>query len=131
VLGDVETWAAAGYPSEVCGLLLGAREGNRWSIDAATLGTNLAVDRRRDRYLLDPAHYLEVDRRARRQGTDVVGAWHSHPDHLAIPSATDHEQAWEGFLYVIVPTGRQGAGTARAWLLDGDGFAEIDKEITR
>ncbi|MEO1366117.1 MAG: M67 family metallopeptidase [Acidobacteriota bacterium] len=126
VLDDVLPRAAAGFPNEVCGLLLGDKSAAGWRVVEATQGGNLVVDRQHDRYQLDPAHYLAADRRARELGLDIVGVWHTHPDHPPIPSSTDREHAWDGFTYWIVPTTRNGAGDGRWWILDGEAFAEIE-----
>ena len=92
-------------------------------------GGNLVVDRQHDRYQLDPAHYLEADKLARQLGLDIVGVWHTHPDHPPIPSVTDREHAWQGFVYWIVPTTKDGAGDGRWWILGGEaneGFLEVE-----
>ena len=128
VLGDVLPRAAAGFPNEVCGLLLGSKDASSWRVEQATQGGNLVVDRQHDRYQLDPAHYLEADKLARQLGLDIVGVWHTHPDHPPEPSVTDREHAWQGFVYWIVPTTRDGAGEGRWWILGGEaheGFLEV------
>ncbi len=131
---DLASRSAEGYPHEVCGLLLGRHYGGSWRVEALTQGRNLVEDRREDRFELDPAHYLEADRIAARAGLDIIGVWHTHPDHPAVPSATDRHFAWEGFVYVIVPTRSTGttatAGEPRAWVFDGRRFSEIEKETT-
>jgi proteasome lid subunit RPN8/RPN11 len=49
------------------------------------------------------------------RGLEIIGFYHSHPDHAAIPSATDAALAWEAYCYLIVPITAQGAGAPRAW----------------
>ena len=57
-----------------------------------------AVERQQDRYVVDPLAILRADRMARDAGMEIVGFYHSHPDHPAIPSATDTELAWPGYV---------------------------------
>jgi proteasome lid subunit RPN8/RPN11 len=92
--------AAAGYPHEVCGLLLGRDRGavgpgGRWTATAARPATNLEPTRAHDRYLLDPKDRLAAEAEARAAGLAVVGFYHSHPDHDAYFSATDLERSEE------------------------------------
>ena len=78
------------------------------------------VDRARC-YAIAPERFLAVDRDARARGLDVVGFFHSHPDHPAVPSRTDLERAWSSYVYVIAPTGSAGTGTLTAHRLRADG----------
>ncbi len=122
--GQLERWASEGHPHEVCGLLVGRRNGTATSVARITRGRNLALERLRDRYTLDPEHFLAVDSVARREGLEVVGAWHTHPDHPARPSTTDRERAWESFSYLILSVTRSGVEDATAWRLAGGVFLE-------
>ena len=80
----------------------------------------------RDRYELDPLAIVRAERAAREAGLDVVGFWHSHPDHPAEPSRLDTERAWADYLYVIVSTSSSGAGAVRGWRLGDGGFGEVE-----
>jgi proteasome lid subunit RPN8/RPN11 len=55
---------------------------------------------------------------------EVVGIWHSHPDHPAQPSETDRQAAWEGWSYMILSVTGEGVSDVRSWRLDGDAFIE-------
>lgn len=116
--------AAAGYPEEVCGVLLGHHEEGMTETVAIRQVANRNRDRARDRFDMDPAELLAVDREARSLDLDVVGIWHTHPDHPARPSETDRAAAWEGWSYVIVAVTGEGAGELRSWRLAGDRFHE-------
>jgi proteasome lid subunit RPN8/RPN11 len=111
-------FAAAGYPDEACGVLIGLAGADVVAVDEATLGRNLRADRARDRYELDPGAIVAAERSARGRGLDIVGFWHSHPDHPARPSEFDTERAWPEYVYVIVATSAEGSGDLRAWMLD-------------
>ncbi|HXV76962.1 MAG TPA: M67 family metallopeptidase [Candidatus Polarisedimenticolaceae bacterium] len=116
--------ARRGYPHEVCGLLVGRSDRHATRVARISRARNLATDRLRDRFELDPTDYLRADREARRDGLDVVGVWHTHPDHPARPSATDLASAWPELSYVIVSVGVDGVRQIRCWRLDGGRFVE-------
>lgn len=120
----IERLAEAGYPHESCGLLIGTRgdRGNR--VDDVTSARNLDTERAHDRYRLDPDDFARADRLAAQSGRDVVGVWHSHPDHPARPSATDRDAAWADYSYVIVSVARGRAVDVTSWRLAGDRFVE-------
>ena len=90
-------------------------------------GRNLVTDRARDRYELDPGDIVAAERAARAEGLDVVGFWHTHPDHPARPSRFDTERAWADYAYVICSTTAEGVADLRAWRLEDSGgeFAEV------
>jgi len=122
---DVSGWigerAARGYPDETCGLLVGTVEGGRVRVVRAEAAGNLDRERARDRYALDPGDFVRIDAAARADGLDIVGIWHSHPDHPARPSDTDLERAWNGYGYLIASVGRDGVREIRSWwLVDGE-----------
>jgi proteasome lid subunit RPN8/RPN11 len=94
--------AEAGYPHEICGLLIGKMEHDTWFISEARQIENLNKERASDRFQLDPAGYQAVDRELRGNGNEIIGVFHSHPDCPAKPSPTDLENAWEGFIYPII-----------------------------
>ncbi|HEU0203336.1 MAG TPA: M67 family metallopeptidase [Burkholderiaceae bacterium] len=121
---ELETWMRAGYPNETCGLLLGRREGATGKVARVRQARNVVAARARDRFELDPADFLAADTEARQLGEEIVGIWHSHPDHPATPSETDRAAAWPGWCYVIASVGRNGVTDWRCWRLNGDEFAE-------
>ncbi len=123
---QIEDWAAAGYPEETCGLLLGRALGEGTAVEQATHGHNLNRVRAHDRFELDPRDFIAAEHAARDAGLEIVGVWHSHPDHPAHPSETDRACAWAGWSYLIVAVDAGGAVDSRSWrLAGGDGpFAE-------
>lgn len=125
MLGEsLNAFARQGYPHETCGLLLGVRRGDEHVVSRVHRARNLNVERAEDRYELDPADFLAADCEARAAGLDIVGIWHSHPDHPARPSATDRDGAWPEWSYLIVAVGREGVGEIRSWRLNGGDFEE-------
>jgi proteasome lid subunit RPN8/RPN11 len=116
--------ARRGYPREVCGLLVGRRSGAAIDVERAEPATNLEEERAADRYRLDPRDFLAIDAAARRDGLDVVGVWHTHPDHPAEPSSTDLQAAWPDYLYLIISVARGETVQLRAWELSEGRFVE-------
>jgi proteasome lid subunit RPN8/RPN11 len=91
------------YPYECCGLLLGRadEDGTRWVTSTARAG-NTRTDSPHNRYNVDPRDQIRIQVEARKRGEDVIGYYHSHPDHPARWSSTDLAEAhWPGISYVI------------------------------
>lgn len=114
----------AAYPFEGCGVMVGTADSRRISVEHIFHARNLNVERARDRFLLDPEDFMAADKAARECGLDIVGIWHSHPDHPARPSITDLEAAWEGYSYLIISTTAAGANDFRSWRLRDGRFQE-------
>ena len=89
-----------------------------------TQARNLNTERAEDRYEMDPLDLLRADEMARARRLDIVGVWHTHPDHPARPSATDRAQAWDGWSYLILEVGAGGVQAMRSWRLEGAEFVE-------
>jgi proteasome lid subunit RPN8/RPN11 len=71
---------------------------------------NQRDDSPHNRYQISPQDYLQADREARQAGLDIVGFYHSHPDHPARPSQFDLENAWPELVYMIVSVNKGKAG---------------------
>jgi proteasome lid subunit RPN8/RPN11 len=89
-----------GYPHEICGIMIGPRGGGK--VTEVRRASNIVVERARDRYEIDPRDHIRIQREADGAGMDIVGYYHSHPDHPAQASRFDTERAWSGYVYVIV-----------------------------
>lgn len=115
------------YPDEGCGILLG-RFGAESEVVEVRKGTNLREDRARDRYVLDPRDIIAAERDGRDRGLEVVGFWHTHPDHPARPSQYDADHAWPEYVYVImaIHSGKQVDVTA--WVLEEGEFPAFRAE---
>lgn len=109
--------AAAGYPHETCGLLVG--EGG--VVDRVVPADNVA-ERARDRFEIDPRVRLSLMKSLRGTPLRVIGHWHSHPDHAPRPSATDLAQAHEpGLVWLICAIQSHGRAELAAWRVAGEG----------
>jgi len=80
-------------------------------------GAGKALDQHR-RYWIDPEMMLKVQRQARDRKLDIIGVYHSHPDHPAIPSECDRRLAWPVYSYVIVSVSAAGTVDFQSWRLD-------------
>ena len=125
------------YPQECCGLLLGKRNQeyktlvevvateNTWSAQAITsfqeidanldLGTNKS-----SHYTIAPEVMLRVQKQARDRQLDIIGIYHSHPDHPAIPSEFDRVCAWQTYSYMIVSVPQGKTDELLGWSLDNN-----------
>lgn len=116
------------YPHECCGILLGRAEAD--AIRAAELrrAGNTRTDSAHNRYNIAPQELIAAQREARKKGLDIVGFYHSHPDHPAQWSQTDFAEAhWFGCSYVITAVAKGKATETNAFLLTGTG--EEDKRF--
>jgi proteasome lid subunit RPN8/RPN11 len=119
------------YPEEGCGVMIGLdRDGER-RVQSVVPLENRREDSRGNRYLIAPEQFLAAEREARGRGLDVVGFFHSHPDHPARPSAFDLEHAWPYYSYLIVSVERGLVTDQRSWRLaeDRSGFEPESLEI--
>lgn len=111
LLEEIARAASAAYPFEGCGALLGESGHARVMLPLP----NAELDRPRVRFEISPKDYLHVEREAETRGLLLLGFWHSHPDHPALPSATDLSCAWVSLLTVIVSVQKGEARDIGAW----------------
>lgn len=143
--------AARAYPEECCGLLLGspargpglgegrvaeviattnawrpqlARDGSPWRVGHDDAAEDLDALGCADRYLIPPGEILQAQRRARAQGWELLGSYHSHPRRPAVPSAVDRALACPGYLYLIVARGEGEFEDVRLWSFDEAGACQ-------
>ena len=108
------------YPDECCGALLGDSTPEGWRIEGAVRAGNTRSDSARNRYNIAPLELVRIERDARRQGLDIAGFYHSHPDHPAQWSAADFEEAhWVGCCYLITEVAHGKAAATNSFLLTG------------
>ncbi len=126
---EIMAHGAASYPHEGCGLLLGVRldgdnvvralypVANRWAVE----------EEKGERFLITAGAMLQAELAAARQGLDIVGIFHSHPDHPPTASPRDLAWAtWPGYSYLITEVRAGQPGESRSWQLaeDRSGFVE-------
>ena len=108
------------YPEEGCGVLLGREQGGARAVVRVIEFDNTRADSRHNRYVISPEQFLAAERAARDAGLDVLGFFHSHPDHPARPSTFDLEHAWPFYSYVIVSVEKGVVADTRSWRLAED-----------
>jgi proteasome lid subunit RPN8/RPN11 len=121
LLGQVHKHGEANYPEEGAGLLLGIADGeHKQVLGLVRLDNSRQRADRHNRYLLKPEDYLHGEMEASRRGLDVIGVFHSHPDHPNRPSEYDLEWALPVLSYIITSVRSGKAIESRAWLLSDD-----------
>jgi proteasome lid subunit RPN8/RPN11 len=116
---EIRRHGEAAYPGECCGAMVGRVDGAAKEV----LRLSPAVNRRTDdphRYLIDPDDLRRLEREVREAGQEIVGYYHSHPDHPARPSAFDAEHAWPWYSYLIVRIDRGRGADMASWVLDDE-----------
>ncbi|BAZ51480.1 Mov34/MPN/PAD-1 family protein [Nostoc sp. NIES-4103] len=131
-LQTIRTHAESTYPDECCGIILGylASVGktvveiiptaNAWNTEAANFTNDHKLDDERRRYAIAPQDMLQGQRKARDSSLNIIGIYHSHPDHPAVPSECDRLYAWPEYSYIIVSVQNGKAGELKSWSLDNN-----------
>jgi proteasome lid subunit RPN8/RPN11 len=130
---SIRRHGARDYPNECCGILLGTVEDDGKEVTQVVPLANLRHDPTRaqellplddpgsetekNRFLIDPLDQLRVEKEARARGLEVVGYYHSHPDHPARPSVYDRDHAWPWYSYVIVSIEKGAPKDLTSWVL--------------
>jgi proteasome lid subunit RPN8/RPN11 len=117
------------YPHECCGFLLGRARGESKETVRLRPARNEREDSARNRYLISPEAYLEAEKQADREGLEIVGFYHSHPDAEARPSEFDRSHALPWCSYVIVSVREGTARDLRSWILSGETRQFTPEEI--
>jgi proteasome lid subunit RPN8/RPN11 len=119
------------YPHECCGLLLGSfATGNGKSISEIYPISNAREQQaKRNRFLIRPEELILGEQYAEKSGLEVVGFYHSHPDHPAVPSQYDLEHAWPLYSYIIVSVSGGAAQDLRSWEMEPDRSQFTEEKI--
>jgi cysteine synthase B len=125
---DIRRHGERVYPDECCGALIGPRAGEAGEAFALS---NTTDGERRRRFLVGPREYREAEARAAATHRELVGFYHSHPDHPAEPSAFDLEHAWPNLSYLIVSVRNGRAAEARSWRLRADRSGFDEEQLCR
>lgn len=123
-LASIREHGKTTYPFECCGALVGAGD----ALDQAWLLANTSVENQERRFLVSPAEYRDLERRVSEAGRQLLGFYHSHPDHPAQPSAHDLAAAWPGFVYLILSVRHGAPAKLTGWELrdDRSRFDEVE-----
>ncbi len=125
---DLRAHGEATYPNECCGILLGRADTGGIHVTSLLRAGNTRTDSAHNRYHIAPEELIAAQRQARNSGLDIVGFYHSHPDHPAQWSQTDFAEAhWFGCAYVITAISKGKAALTNSFLLSGT--SEEDKRF--
>ena len=146
-LQAIQNHAERIYPEECCGLLLGQRRGdvktlievlpteNSWDDEAADAfqaieGSAQLESSKRSRFSIAPVVMLKAQKDARARRLDIIGIFHSHPDHPAVPSEFDRAIAWQQYSYIIVSVQQGKACDLKSWSLDDNHQFQPEEILT-
>ncbi len=134
-LAEIFRHSATAFPREGCGFLLGRWDGLEPVIDEAVPAENTKASERDDYFEIDPLQYKKLEDSLRGSGRQILGFYHSHPNHPDVPSYTDlsFAKGWPGFLWMIVqvvdgvPVSQQTYSLSE----DGENFQRLDCNLKR
>ena len=132
VASKIRAHGAETYPHECCGALLGKEiSDDVREITALFPLVNRREDSPRNRFQVTSEDVRDAEKAACQQGVDVLGWYHSHPDHPAKPSQFDQDHAWPWYSYIIVSVANGEPQSMTSWRLNDDrtGYASEDLEI--
>jgi proteasome lid subunit RPN8/RPN11 len=119
-VGHIHEHAKEAYPEECAGALIGMDVGEIKIVVDVWRAENTHEDERSRRFLIDPLIYMKLEQQADERDMDVLGIYHSHPDHPAEPSEYDREHAWPNFSYIIASVSSEQVEDMRSWVLKDD-----------
>jgi proteasome lid subunit RPN8/RPN11 len=125
-LAQAHAHASEGYPNEICGMLV-AERGTR-VVTGIKRATNANTERPRDTYQIAPREHIRIERECDAEGLDIVGYYHSHPDHASYASIRDRESAWPGYYYLIVSVMKGTVGDGKVFFFDDSATTEMPEE---
>ncbi|MFZ1081360.1 MAG: M67 family metallopeptidase [Candidatus Kryptoniota bacterium] len=127
---QIEKHGEQTYPEECCGIMLGLNDGDTQIIESVVELENEQDENRRRRFFVTPKQYLQAERTAAQRSLELLGFYHSHPDHPAIPSAFDTEHALPWFTYFVVSITQGKANKLTAWKLNETREHFDEKELS-
>lgn len=121
--------AEQAFPNECCGFIYGTEDdAERKIIEAVPVINNKEGDQRR-RFEISPFDYMKAEQYAINKNTQLLGVYHSHPNHPAIASVHDLAKAMPYFSYVIVSVMEGKIDDVKSWRLEDDGKAFYEEEV--
>ncbi|MCU1267615.1 MAG: putative metal-dependent protease of the superfamily [Acidobacteria bacterium] len=121
------------YPYECCGLLIGrfSEHDGKVVIETYPISNAREEAAKRNRFLIRPEELLQGEQYALKRNLDIVGFYHSHPDHPAVPSQYDLEHAWPAYSYIVVAVRDGKQEDFRSWEMEADRSRFNEEEIIR
>ncbi len=130
---QIEKHGEQTYPFECGGMLIGdfAADGAKTILELLPMENAMDESEKHNRVLITPKDVLRAERYAREKKLDVVGYYHSHPDHPARPSQFDLDHALPVWSYIIVSVESGKAVDVRAWEMENDRSKFNEEEIIK
>lgn len=131
LIEKIKAQSEEGYPYEICGFMVGKMDygTNTRQVLEVLQVENQNKERANDRFEISPKDYMKVESYADSKGMQIVGIYHSHPDHPDRPSQTDLSYAVEDFSYIIVSVKNSKAESFRSWYLQDGKFVEEEVKV--
>jgi proteasome lid subunit RPN8/RPN11 len=117
---EIRAYGAKDYPHDCCGAMLGVETGAGREVRSLYPLINRRDDSPRNRFSITPEDFRAAERAATQRGVDLLGWYHSHPDHPARPSEFDREHAWPWYSYLIVSVEAGASRELTSWRLEDD-----------
>ena len=117
---SMQEHALATFPEECCGFMFGSFKDDMVIVDSIKVVKNNHPDLRSRRFIISPEDYINAEKYADENSLALVGVYHSHPNHPALPSETDRLSAIPGFTYVIYSIMDGKPADVSAWELEED-----------
>ena len=106
------------YPEECCGILIGKYEDNIPKVLEIRKMKNVNSESKKTKYSIDTLEILSLEKELEDKELEMIGIYHSHPDHPSRPSETDLQYAWPNLSYIILSVDNGKANTLTSWRLD-------------
>lgn len=120
----MQEWLESHYPHEACGFFSGSEDGDVRTIEALWPVDNISTENLRRRFVIDPLDYMKAEQQVEAEGSNLLGLFHSHPDHPAYPSEHDLAAAQPYFSYVIASIEKGTLVDTRSFRLEDHQFTE-------
>src|SRR2546421_11311716 len=131
-LREIRAHGERDYPFECCGLLIGRFEDGRKVVSETYAISNAREEEaKRNRFLIRPEELMLGEKYAARKELEVLGFYHSHPDHPAVPSQYDLEHAWPVYSYIVVSVRAGQVEDLRSWEMECDRSRFNEEEIVK
>ncbi len=118
------------YPEECCGVLLGKLEDKEKLVSDILEIDNSSKQQRERRFIITPEDYQNAEAEAARKGLDILGFYHSHPDHPARPSQFDVDHAFPSWSYIIIGVNKGKPAAMSSWVLREDRSSFDEEQLT-
>ena len=115
--------AASAFPHECCGFFFGGKG----QVTEVMVISNKRTENKERRFLMDPLDFLKAEEYAEDQQLDLMGIYHSHPNHPSIPSEFDRVHAWPNLSYIIISVLQGQFDNIQSWRLNED--RQFEEEI--